>query len=280
MASHLSDIGFCYEGFPDFDQELEHLIKEALRGGECLKAPEGQYVVWRPGVGAELWVQLDEEQTEVIGYNPHFAGPARVPIRITGTFTSEELPMDGRASGWVAPPGADAEAEGFPLAVDVPNFTLVREALALPLDTTVQLAAFSQGLNCYPDDEAFRHGQRAPERRPAARLRRLLRREPPMPVFSAESVIQPFLRFPGDEESEWYADAPKAEMLSAGHVRQADLLTNPATGRTFWHIQVHTLGITYDVVADPETVTGEPAEGGVVQGHFWLSGRLVELEAG
>jgi hypothetical protein len=42
---------------------------------------------------------------------------------------------------------------------------------------------------------------------------------------------------------------------------------------------VRTLGGTVDMVADPESVEGEPTVGGAVQGSFWLSGRVVQEQA-
>ena len=51
---------------------------------------------------------------------------------------------------------------------------------------------------------------------------------------------------------------------------------NPEGGGTFFHLVVRTFDAEFDVVADPESVTGDPIVGGVVQGTFWLSGRVVQ----
>lgn len=52
------------------------------------------------------------------------------------------------------------------------------------------------------------------------------------------------------------------------------LLINPATGASFHWAKVRTLGGEVDVVADPEVLNGSLVVGGVVNGSFWLSGRL------
>jgi hypothetical protein len=49
---------------------------------------------------------------------------------------------------------------------------------------------------------------------------------------------------------------------------------NETTGDAFWWARVRTLGGEIEVVADPVLLTGPVTPGAVVQGSFWLSGRL------
>ena len=46
------------------------------------------------------------------------------------------------------------------------------------------------------------------------------------------------------------------------------------TGHPFWWALVDTLGGTFDVVIDPELLPAAPRRGNVLQGWFWLSGRI------
>jgi hypothetical protein len=59
-------------------------------------------------------------------------------------------------------------------------------------------------------------------------------------------------------------------------VLQAGIRKNGVTGQEFHHALVKTLGGTLDVVADKMQVQGELRSGNIVQGEFWLCGRLIE----
>jgi hypothetical protein len=53
-------------------------------------------------------------------------------------------------------------------------------------------------------------------------------------------------------------------------------LTNPATRLQYFWARVRTYGGEIEVVASPEVVEGTLMQGGVINGLFWLSGRLSE----
>jgi hypothetical protein len=130
---------------------------------------------------------------------------------------------------------------------------------------------FAHSLECWPDDASYYSeeeerwnpsgaGQGHEERRSKG--------------LASESFI-PSGTFPSSSEEDAANFVPKAEAIFTGHVLAAELLTNGHSGRKFHHVHVRTLGGEYDVVADPEVVRGEPLLSGVVQGVFWLTGRLV-----
>jgi hypothetical protein len=60
----------------------------------------------------------------------------------------------------------------------------------------------------------------------------------------------------------------------AGHIELAEQLVNPVTRVSFHHLRVRTPIGAVDVVAAPDSLDGAPVVGGVLQGYFWLSGRL------
>ena len=52
--------------------EQDRLVAEILTG-EHTRTPAGTYVMWSPGAGVELWLQLDPME-EIVGLHPHFTG--------------------------------------------------------------------------------------------------------------------------------------------------------------------------------------------------------------
>lgn len=243
MASHLSDIGFPVRGTGD----IEELVQRATEEGG-LSEP---YIRWAPGQGVELWLQVTPEG-EVVGFNPHFAGAGRMRIGGVQLISSEEFPLDGCIHGWADPEDEEAESGLFPLVIDIPDFEHVRGRIATGEAVTVQVAAFAHELSCYASDEAFDAAQEQGFKwAPEAFM--------PMGLFGPDGEDVP----------------PRAEALLSGHVRQAELRTNPVTGEPFHCLSVQTLGGVVDVVADPSVVDGAPVVGGVVQGTFWLSGRVL-----
>ena len=64
--------------------------------------------------------------------------------------------------------------------------------------------------------------------------------------------------------------------MFAGHVLKAEEKVSDLSGGTFIWALVETLGGTYDVVVAPSMMDDLPVEGNVVNGSFWLSGRLQE----
>ena len=56
MATHFSDIGFPVRS----PQEMIGLAMQTAEHGEHLISPHGEYIVWMPGAGVELWAQVVE----------------------------------------------------------------------------------------------------------------------------------------------------------------------------------------------------------------------------
>ena len=55
---------------------------------------------------------------------------------------------------------------------------------------------------------------------------------------------------------------------------EAGLRENLATGETFQHAIVQTLGGSYDVLASPRELAAPLEPGNIIQGDFWLVGRV------
>lgn len=237
MTAHLNDVGFLIET----DDQLADLARAASSAGaEVLSAP-GACFCWSPGEGVEVWVELGPGG-ELRACNPHFAGSSAIWVRII------ELNDDGRVHAWAGAGPRGNRFAGPPLILELPDLALVRRQIACPVTVSLQIAAFAHAAECFPDDTAFRLWQ---ESRPT-----------PM---SPECFIP----------SGAFAQPPRPEAAFAGRIEQARLRTNPATGRPFHHLRVKTGIGTVDLVADPGSLDGIAIAGGIVQGYFSLSGRIV-----
>ncbi len=88
MANNLSSIGLVFESEAYGERMLEALCGYPMRRDACVA---GDYVVWRSGMGAELWYHLEGERNvfgridggRVVGWRPFFAGDGEVSLQIT-----------------------------------------------------------------------------------------------------------------------------------------------------------------------------------------------------
>lgn len=244
MASHFSTLGFPVKTREDF---FDLAIQTAKAGKSIKVAGRGEYIVWSPGEGIELWAQA-EPDGRIIGLNPHFSGQALMGVGLTRRVSrTDDTELDGAFYGWAAAPTNDPEAGMYPFAFDTPDYRTY-DAIQLPKILDVQLAAFAHELYAYEDEEA--HGV-------ATR-------------FATESCIPSGTFYPKGGE----IDPPKAEVIYSGRVLETAMLTNPFTHCAFRWARIRTLGGEVDVIADPEIVKGRIVQDGVVRGPFWLSGRL------
>jgi hypothetical protein len=262
VANNFSTIGFDVASQDDFVA----LARVALEQGDAVPCPLGEYLVWSPGGGAQLIVQVDRER-RFVGANPHFMGPARILVAVTHTARDQEHPMDGYLHAWAGPTTDDPESGDYPFVVDLPDFDAATDGLGLPAFGSMQIAAFARTLVCWPDDATYTAAEDAKWAAKGYASGGKVR------GFSSESFIPSGTFSLGDPPPGEFV--PKAEAIFTGHVLHAEVVTNGHTGVPFHHLVVRTLGGEYDVVADPTVPEGNPVEGGVVQGTFWLVGRLV-----
>ncbi len=257
MASHLSTIGFSV----DTDQEFVDLAERGMEEGEEIPVGRKRYVRWADPSGAELWVQVNWLEM-VIGMVPHFSGTSEVRVGLTEALREpDDSPLDGAFHAWADP---DPESPGtglYPFVFDCPDAASYGK-VALPSPARAQIAAFAHEIEVFADEASFEAGQ-----------------DPEMPMASRSFI--PIGLFSGegeDEEDEEDEAPPKASALLSGHVRRSEERRNGLTGHRFLWAEVETLGGILDVVADRELLPSGIPEGGLVQGVFWLSGRLVQYE--
>jgi hypothetical protein len=246
MPSHFSTIGFDVPT-PEAFQSLVNLA--AQNGYQLLTENGNAYFHWKTWEGAELWVQVNAEN-ELIGVQPHFAGKGIVRVRLINSVERENnSSLDGAWKGWANPPEDASNGDGdYPFVFDAPDFRLHAKG-PLPRIESVQLAAFAHELSLFESEQAFHDSQ----------AEKTLK-------YSHESFIPSGL---------FVTEGPPASTaMFTGVIVEASLRANEAGGGKFWWMLVKTLGGEIDVVADAVLVTAEPCIGGILQGSFWLTGRI------
>jgi hypothetical protein len=142
MPSHYSTIGMPLKSKEDYQK----LVIAAAQRGTHVGSPGSEYILYMPGEGVELWVQVTEGNT-LLGCNPHFSGQGKMHLAITQMIPSKTHAMDGSAHGWANAPRAEPEQGDYPLLVDVPDFALIKQHVSPPQFVTMQIAAFAHTLS-------------------------------------------------------------------------------------------------------------------------------------
>ena len=250
--SNLSDIGFPVQS----EQDVNVLITETIKYVESVKCKHGFYLRFADSSGAEIYLQGNNEQ-ELIGFNPHFAGRSRRTVGLTKAIERDSSQLDGGFYAWANPVETNGEISGeYPFVFDVPEFRL-HDEINLPLICEIQLTAFaSNDFEMFADEKAFDESQES-------ELKYASKSFIPVGLFAFDeengeidlSVVRPIGRF-------------------AGEIKEFELKTNELSNEKFYRFLVETLGGEIDVVADVKLIKEGPKIGGIVSGQFWLSGIL------
>jgi hypothetical protein len=249
VASHFSDIGFRIES----SEEILPLARSLPADTPVTRTPAGEYFRWSPGGGAELWFQRDSD-LRLVGMNPHFDAQTPTRARLTARQPDPDHSLDGGFHLWLDPAGPISDGDGSdsegatPLFVDLPDYR-AHDALRLPVDVDVQIAAFAHRLEVYATEADLRATGS------------------PMAV---ESLIPSGLFFPGGGTK----TPARAEAILYGTVEATEVRRNGATGHDFLWARVRTFGGRLEIVADPSLTEVRPVVGGIVGGTFWLSARI------
>ncbi len=250
MSDHFGQLGFAFESPEQFSAFVDRMASKC----KPYSVEGGTYLVWADS-GIELYLQANASR-EIIGMNPHFAGSARMKVSLTNPVHREnDTPLDGAWHGWANPSGSEAGHEGdYPFVFDSPNFLQSTSTVPLPRIAKVQLAAFAYEINAYPDESSYNAATTMDGK----------------PGFASQSFVPAGL-FVKDKP-------PTAHAIFAGHVRQAQRLRNPLTQVPFHHLVVETLGGQVDVVASESCLNTPVDVGHIVNGQFWLSGKILDTQ--
>lgn len=250
--SNLSNIGFHVTTYEQF-QKLLHIAGKSSRK---VDVADGYYTVYTDRSGAELYTQYNNKG-ELIGANPHFKGSSRRSVCLKQFIARKESILDGAFHAWAVPTDPKEPESGlYPFVFDLPD-SKAYPALALPQTVDIQLAAFAQQIKVFFDEAAYSASQTGE------------------PKFATQSFIPTGL-FTTESDPE---AGPPAFAAFTGIIKSCKLLKNTLTKQWFYWMLVDTLGGEVDVLADKAILFDEvPKVNGVVQGEFWLSGRLLISE--
>jgi hypothetical protein len=250
MKSHFLEIGFDYD--PRVGQEL---IERAYKYGQIVKSPHGQYVAWRQGDGAELWVNFvtGRQGWEATGVNPHYAGSAQMHVLVDRFVRDPKYRLDGEVRCWAAPTGTamSPKADGlFPFAASLPDFDAEADKKKPPFRCILQVAAFPSELEYYRDEAAYREKHHE------------------MGDMAPQSFVPVGQFEPGPNGSQAYG-------LFSGSIRSVEKKRNGATGLEYYALLVETYGGQIDVVLAPSDIREAPTAGGQITVKAWLSARIL-----
>ncbi len=246
--SDLSNIGFTIES----ENEFKNLVEKSFEKASQIEVPWGSYLHFIDSSGAELWTQLNLEN-EFIGFHPHFHGLSRRPVIVTHEIEGEESELDGMLYAWANPSEVDDPESGdYPFVFNVPDIKALGE-LEFPKNVDIQLTAFAIEFELYPNEDDY-YGSQDEELQ-----------------FAVESFMPVGLFNFEDEDA-----TPEPYAVFSGVITQSEKRKNEMTGEEFYWMLVETLGGEIDVVASVDLCDELPNVLGVIQGQFWLSGRVLD----
>ena len=244
MPSHFSTIGMPVET-PD---DMTRILEKAAENAREIVVASGRYLNWASDEGAELWLQIDNDDN-LVGVTPYFRGKAVMRAALsTQIARADDTPFEGAVHAWANPQGDELESGDYPFVFDLADKARYG-ALDFPFTSPVHLAAFAHELNVYDSDAEHAAAQQDE------------------PRFASESFIPSGL---------FGADQPQPYAFFSGHVLDTGEPQNPLTGEFYRWIRVSTLGGEIDIVCDPQLLQKPPVKTGVIQGSFWLCGRILQ----
>jgi hypothetical protein len=241
--SNLSDIGFPVASSEDVNGLIEIWLQNVVE----IPCRKGMYLKFADNSGAEIYLQKNFDD-ELTGFNPYFNGKSRRKVFITNLIERDTSELDGGFHAWA---NAEKANDGdYPFVFDVP--TIFSHNIELPIACEIQLNAFASiGLSIFESEESFYNSQTDE------------------PKFSSKSFIPSGL-FRQSEDV-----PPQAFGQFAGTIKEFELRVNQTTNAKFYWFLVETLGGEIDVVADEKLIVEIPKIGGILQGYFWLTGKIL-----
>lgn len=272
MASNLSSIGFHFADADAFAETMEEIARDARERVSC---EPGDYLVWQSQAGPEVWFHLplfgnEDVGADLAGLTPFFSGDSAVPLRLVARISRpDDNAFEGAFKAWVAPVAESGEGS-YPIVVDAVDFAAHADR-PLPARVTARVTGFARKLTVFPNEAAFTLAQNS-DQYPGLATRAFI------PLGLMPSITDDD---GGDERSGTSAadtgdTPPTSAAVFTGRIVKHLPLINEVSGRAFHWLVVESLDATYDIVADPDVVEGEPQEGTLVQATCMMFGRLLD----
>ncbi len=280
MASNLSTIGFTFADEATFNDAMIRLAGEA---DTRLGTPTGDYAIWRSRSGAEIWFHLEADgpptaagrngsgsangaasNGSIVGLTPFFEGENETELMLTDFWQRpEDNPFEGTITGWTGRGGN--EPDSYPILFDAVDFA-ARLDLELPMKRKVRLVAFAREIAAFDSEDSY---YAAKAEGPTFAGQAFV----PIGMFAAAEKGAGGIVEAGGMEA---ASEPSSQCLMTGRVAATRRLVNEATGQSFHWLGIDSLDATFDVVADPDVITGEIVVGGTVEVHALMFGRILD----
>jgi hypothetical protein len=262
MADHFSVIGYGASSAEALSALVSGLLE---KGGEKEPCAAGYYHRLRSAVGPELWVHMqrtgdgeaEADPYVAVGVTPFFAGEGRTPIRVRAM---RQRPYDNHFEG-----AFYVELGPTIALIDVVDFARFA-GKRVPFMAMAQIVAFPHSLGLSDNEASFKASQDGQNIK-----------------FTPRSFLASGLFVGGGGDGEIVFLDPEAEDFRAparafltGEVQKTERRLNPETGQEFTWALIGTAGGTFDLVADDTVLPRALMPGMIVEGEFWLCGRLVE----
>lgn len=218
--------------------------------------------------GAEMWAAVNAKN-DFLGMDPHFDGPSRLPMRLTEKTWHSDSVVTTFVGSVETDNGIGGDNEvPLTLEFDCP-YSIFGEDMSMPILCTVQLAAFAHEITVY---DTLKHYEKDCEE---------VKASGGVP-FDDHSFF--WTRIFHKNANDAGIKIPRSMAVFTGHVVRSDVKINEQTGEYFYWALVETRGgCQFDVVIHPHLIDhhkgkgqSPPRAGCIVQGHFWLSGRLID----
>ncbi len=248
--SNLSDIGFPVRG----EQDVNEMIMQVLGNVVEIRCHNGFYLRFSDKSGAELYLQGNFDQ-ELIGFNPHFEGKSRRKVVLTTAIERDSSELDGSFHAWANPSDESGESGDYPFVFNSPDFRAVH-IHEFPKTVDIQLSAFaSNDFKIFASAQDYYDSQESE------------------PKFASQSFIPSGL-FAAGENAEVDLSTIHPIGIFTGEIKAFERRKNSLTNGDFYWFLVNTLGGEIDVAADAKLILEDPQIGGIVNGQFWLSGKI------
>ena len=254
--SHYDTIGFT--GITS-KETLSALINQVLPHAQ----QAGDYAVYRDASGAELWIGINQEN-ELYAVEPYFSGCLQsVWVSHVAANQYDDGFDDGTGFAHVWQNGSASEngecVDGdYPFIVDIPDIASFPQT-TVGTAQKIAVCAFAESAELFADEAAFDASQAAQEIKLSTQC------FIPSRTFMDEIA-------PDDTRFEAHA-------LFTGIVRKAEKRRNAVTHSPFYYCEIATYGGVWSAVYPAEAFADTPQIGNVIQGEYWLTGRLADAPA-
>jgi hypothetical protein len=258
VVSNLSTIGFGFAGDAPFQETMQRLASEAF---ERLACDTGDYAIWRSRTSAEIWFHItgDREASgalkdrEVIGLTPFFEGLSDVSLEVVeAVLRPGDNDFEGAFLAWVNPD--DTTGLGtHQIVFDAVDFAAHCDR-PLPFMARAKLTGFAREIKIIGAGDT-------------SALSR---------ATSSARAFMPVGLFPdlaGADDGNQHT--PSSNALLTARVVEHTKLVNEETGAAFHWLLVECADATFDIIADPQLITGEFPPDTMVQVGCLFFGRIL-----